>query len=362
MDNIRKTQPSPPIGVLIAQLGTPAAPTPSALRRYLRQFLSDPRVIEINRLLWWLILNLIVLVVRPKKSARLYQRIWTKEGSPLLSTSQAQVRKLQAALDRECGKNRFRVILGMRYGNPSLAAALDTLCREGVDRIVLFPMYPQYSGPTTASTYDEVCKHLLRRRVVPALHVIPPYYDHPHYLRALANSVRESLDELAWKPEKVVVTYHGLPQRYVDGGDPYYAHCASTTRALANELDWAQEEYLMCFQSRFGREEWLRPYTDEMLRTLGRQGVQRIAAVCPAFVTDCLETIDEIGEVGKQQFREAGGEELHLISCLNAREDWIEAMKEMILQETAGWRSFAQQSYLRDQETFMPSALRSKVN
>lgn len=324
-------------GVLIAQLGTPDAPTPSALRRYLRQFLGDPRVIEMNRVLWWLILHLIVLVVRPKKSAQLYRKIWTKEGSPLLVTSQAQVHKLQAALDRDCGKNRFRVILGMRYGNPSLAAAIDTLCRERVDRIVLFPMYPQYAGPTTASTYDEVFKHLLRRRVVPSLHVIPPYFDHPRYIESLANSVRESLMKLAWKPEKVLVTYHGVPKRYVDGGDPYQSHCTATTQALAAALAWGKEDYTMSFQSRFGREEWLRPYTDETLHALGKQGLKRLAAVCPAFVTDCLETIDEIGEIGKEQFREAGGEDLHLVPCLNDREDWVEAMKEIILQEVKGW-------------------------
>ena len=242
--------PQNKIGILIAQLGTPDAPTALALRKYLRQFLSDPRVIEFNRLAWWFILR-IILLVRPRRSARLYQRIWTKEGSPLLVTSQSQVQKLQLELDRDFGPDKFQVILGMRYGNPSIPSAIDTLCNEGIDRILVFPMYPHYSGPTTASTYDEAFKYALNRRVVPTLRVVPPYFENPTYIRTLAESVKESLSQLEWQPEKVIVTYHGIPKRYVDNGDPYQKHCRATTGALVKEVGWEPDDYVMGFQSRF---------------------------------------------------------------------------------------------------------------
>lgn len=324
------------IGILLAQLGTPDAPTPKALRRYLRQFLGDPRVIELNRVVWWLILNLIVLVVRPRKSARLYQKIWTPNGSPLLVTSQAQAEKLEHALNQE-HDGRFKVVLGMRYGNPSIPTALETLCRETPEGILVFPMYPQYAAATTASTYDEVYKYLPKRRYVPALRMVRPYYDHPTYIRSLADSVRESLQQLDWQPEKTVISFHGIPKRYADMGDPYPQHCEATVRALARELGWQNGEYIMSFQSRFGNEVWLQPYTDQTLAELGKQNLKRLAALCPGFVTDCLETIDEIGEIGQEQFRAAGGERLHLIPCLNDSERWIQAMKAIVLEESAGW-------------------------
>ncbi len=324
------------IGILLAQLGTPDAPTPKALRRYLRQFLSDPRVIELNRVLWWLILNLIVLVVRPRRSARLYQKIWTERGSPLLVISQSQVRQLQEELRREHG-DKFEVVLGMRYGQPSIPVAIEALCRKGVDGVLVFPMYPQYAAATTASTYDEVFKHLPKRRYVPALRVVRPYFDHSAYITTLAESVRASLGELAWQPEKILISFHGIPQRYADNGDPYPQHCEATVRLLAQELGWKDGDYIMSFQSRFGNEAWLQPYTDVTLAELGKQGCKRIAALCPGFTTDCLETIDEIGEIGQEQFHATGGEQLHLIPCLNDSERWIQAMKTIALQESAGW-------------------------
>lgn len=327
---------NPKIGVLIAQLGTPEAPTPGALRRYLREFLADPRVIEFNRLAWWFILQ-IILLVRPRRSAKLYQRIWTEQGSPLLLTSNSVVRKLQAVLDRDFSAGRFKVALGMRYGQPAIASAIDDFCQLGVERVLIFPMYPQYSGPTTASTYDAAFKALLNRRVVPAVRVVPPYFRHPLYLNALAASIRDELAKLDWQPEKIIVTYHGVPKRYVTNGDPYQLHCGTTTCALAEELGWQPDDYVLSFQSRFGSEEWLQPYTDQVIAELGRQGLKRIAAVCPAFTADCLETIDEIGHEGLKQFQAAGGEQLHLIPCLNDHDDWVQAMKQIALQELRGW-------------------------
>jgi ferrochelatase len=324
------------IGILLAQLGTPDAPTAKALRRYLRQFLGDPRVIELNRVLWWLILNGIVLVTRPKNSAKLYQKIWTPEGSPLLVVSQSQARKLDEELQRE-HNDKFEVVLGMRYGQPAIPSALDALCRKGVDGILVFPMYPQYAAATTASTYDEVFKYLPQRRYVPALRVAQPYFEHPAYIKALADSVRESLAQLTWQPEKILISFHGIPQRYADNGDPYPQHCEATVRNLAQALAWKASDYIMSYQSRFGKEVWLRPYTDVTLGELGKQGLKRIAALCPGFTTDCLETIDEIGNLGEEQFRATGGEQLHLIPCLNDSDRWIQAMKTIALQESAGW-------------------------
>ena len=339
------------IGILLAQQGTPAAPTPSALRRYLRQFLGDPRVIEMNRFAWWLILSLTVLIVRPRRTARLYKKIWTKQGSPLLVASESQARRLEAELNHESRfsdlgfikdsrceyGDGFKVIVGMRYGAPAISTAIDSLCEAGVDRILVFPMYPQYAGPTTASTYDEVYKHLAKRRVVPALRVVRPFYAHPAYINALAESVRESLNQLEWQPEKVVISFHGIPKRYADSGDPYPHHCEVTVRELARQFGWQNGEYLMSYQSRFGNEVWLQPYTDQLFADLGKKGINQIVVLCPGFISDCLETIDEIGELGKEQFREAGGERLHLIPCLNDSDRWIKAMKTIALEKMSGW-------------------------
>jgi ferrochelatase len=319
-------------GILIAQLGTPDAPTARALRPYLRQFLSDPRVIEANRALWWAILNLFVLPRRPARSAALYRRVWTERGSPLLFHTLDQARGLEAALG-----GKALVEAGMRIGNPSLAAAFDSLRRRGAERILVFPMFPQYSGTTTASIYDGVFDYLKGQRVVPTLRFVPPYHAHPAYIDALAAVAREELARLAWRPEKILITFHGIPRRYVEKGDVYPQHAGETTRLLASALGLAPEDYVLSFQSRFGREEWLRPYTDEMLGELGRSGVKRIAAICPGFAADCLETIDEIGHEGKRQFEEAGGQELKLIPCLNAHPAWIEGMARIAREELSGW-------------------------
>ena len=249
----------------------PDAPTPAALRRYLRQFLSDPRVVERNRLLWWFILRLLVLPRRPRRSAALYQRIWTRDGSPLLVISRSQARALEAELTRR-EPDRFKVALGMRYGNPSLESAVQELRDWGAERLLLFPMYPQYAGATTASTYDEVFRQLSLLRYVPALRVVPPYYAHTAYIEALAQSAQEAMTSLSPPPEKIVVSFHGIPQRFVDSGDPYPSHCEATTRSLAARAGWKDGSYLLSYQSRAGRVPWLQPYTDETLAALARSG------------------------------------------------------------------------------------------
>jgi protoporphyrin/coproporphyrin ferrochelatase len=322
------------IGVLLSQLGTPDAPTPAALRRYLRQFLSDRRVVERNRVLWWFVLRLLVLPRRPRRSAALYRRIWSRDGSPLLVTSQSQARALEAELD--CHEpERFKVALGMRYGSPSIASAVRELLDWGADRLLLFP---QYAGATTGSTYDEVFRQLSMLRFVPALRVVPPYYAHTAYIDALAQSAGEALTALPRPPDKIIISFHGIPQRYVDRGDPYASHCEATARSLAARAGWENDTYLVSYQSRAGRVPWLLPYTDETLAGLARTGVRHVMVICPGFVADCLETIDEIGHVGLEQFRVAGGETLHLVEGLNDRPRWIAAMTEIVLEQLQGWR------------------------
>jgi ferrochelatase len=320
------------LGILLGQLGTPAAPTAPAVRRYLRQFLGDPRVLEMNALGRWLLLNLIVLPRRPPRSAELYRRIWTAEGSPLLINTRAQAEGVSRALGPG-----VRVEIGMRYGNPSLGSAIGRMASEGIDRLLLFPLYPQYSAPTTASTLDETFRALAGLRAVPALRVVPPFYAHPAYVDSVAQVAREFVAGLAWRPDKVLLSFHGVPRRYVESGDPYRSHCEESARRIASALGLASGEWVLTFQSRFGREEWLRPYTDETLKALGRSGVRRLAVLCPGFISDCLETIDEIGSLGLEQFRSTGGEELALVPCLNAHPAWIAGMAHLAREELCGW-------------------------
>ncbi len=325
------------IGILVAQLGTPDAPTTSAVRTYLRQFLSDRRVVDLNPALWWLILNGIVLTTRPQKSAALYQKVWTDEGSPLLVISRNQASGLQQRLQLEGSDVEIRVELAMRYGNPSTRFALDRLCSWGAEQILLFPMYPQYSAATSASTYDEVFRELSRLRFVPALRVVPPYCDDPDYIAVLATTVRERLAALGARPDKILLSFHGIPQRYATLGDPYPDQCFATAKALAEAMAWTDDDYLVTFQSRFGREPWLHPYTDETLKKLGAQGMKNLVVLCPGFIADCLETIDEIGNLGEEQFRSTGGGDLHLVPCLNDRADWLDTMATIARRELAGW-------------------------
>ena len=329
------------VGVLLAQLGTPEAPTAKALRPYLREFLSDPRVIDLSRWRWLPILHLIVLRLRPARSARLYARIWTSEGSPLMVHSLDQTRGLQERLGE-----RYRVILGMRYGKPSIAAAVRTLMDEGIDRILIFPMFPQFSSATTGSIYDAANRAATGRRCplffdrwrqMPTLRFVPPYFDDPNYIAALKTTIAEDVAGRPSPPDRYLITFHGIPRRYVDEGDPYRAQCQVTADLLAKALDLKPDQWVSGFQSRFGKEPWLQPYTEEILRTLGGDGVRDLVAACPGFTADCLETLDEIGHEGREQFKAGGGGALHLVACLNSHPTWLDAMATIARRETAGW-------------------------
>lgn len=319
-------RPAPRIGVLLVNLGTPDEPTAPALRRYLAEFLSDPRVIEIPRLLWKLVLHGVILRTRPKKSAALYRQVWTSEGSPLLVISKQQ----QIAIQQSLGSD-YSVKLGMRYGNPSIASALRELQAEAVRKIIVLPLYPQYAGPTTGSTFDAVSNELKKWRWVPELHFINNYCDNALYIEALANSVREFIEKNG-KPQKFIFSYHGTPKRNLELGDPYYCLCIKTTRLVAEKLNLDKNDYIASFQSRFGYAEWLKPYTDETLKTLPAQGVKNIAILSPAFSADCLETLEELAVENRHVFLQAGGESYEYIPALNARDDHIFALANLIKQ------------------------------
>ncbi len=317
-------RPVPRTGVLLINLGTPDAPTAPALRRYLAEFLSDPRVVEIPRLLWLIILHGIILRVRPKKSAALYQGVWTSEGSPLLVISKQQ----QAAIQQQLGDG-YSVKLGMRYGNPSIASAMQELQKEGVRKIIVLPLYPQYAGPTTGSSFDAVAKELNRWRWVPELHFINNYCDHPLYIDALANSVREQIEKNGL-PQKIVFSYHGMPKRFLTAGDPYFCFCQKTTRLVQEKLQLDKNICITSFQSRFGKAEWLKPYTNETLENLPKEGIKNIAILSPAFSADCLETLEELMVENRHIFINAGGEKYDYIPALNDRVDHIEALVALV--------------------------------
>jgi ferrochelatase len=326
------TPPRRPPGVLLVQLGTPDAPTPKALRRYLRQFLSDPRVIEQPRLLWWFILHFFILPRRPRQSAAKYRRIWDPvTGSPLLHLTRRQTEVLQHALPG------LPVRFGMQIGNPPLADVLHDMIRDGVERLIVVPMYPQYSATTTASATDTLFKALLTERRVPAVRIVPPYYEHPAYLDAEAAVIRDELARLPWRPDHYLLSFHGIPVAYARRGDPYATHVKRTTARLVERLGWPAGSWSQSFQSLFGRDRWLKPYTEDRLRQLARQGVRRVFVAMPGFTTDCLETLDEIGYEAREAFRHAGGEDLHACPCLNDHPAWIEGMRALILEEGQGW-------------------------
>ncbi len=325
----------PAVGVLVANLGTPDAPTPRALRRYLRQFLSDPRVVELPRAPWWVILNLFVLATRPRRSARLYRRIWCAEGSPLLLISRRQAAALEHALKARVG-SPLRVALGMRYGSPSLASALGELRRRGCRRILVLPLYPQYSSATTGSTVQAVFAELARWRWIPELRTVTSYHDHAPYIAALAASVRD-----AWsadgEPERLLVSFHGIPRKTFLAGDPYYCHCQRTARLLGEVLGLPDAHLAVAFQSRFGRQPWLQPYTDVTLRRWGSEGLASVDVVCPGFAADCLETLEEIAETNRELFRYAGGGRFRYLPALNDRPDHIAALADLCLTHLHGW-------------------------
>jgi ferrochelatase len=322
-------------GVLLANLGTPDAPTPRALRRYLRQFLLDPRVIELPRPLWWTILHLAVLPTRPRKSAALYRKVWTAEGSPLLVIGRRQQAALAAELGRAAGRP-VPVALGMRYGKPSMSEALRELAAQGCRRILLLPLYPQYSAVTTGSTFDAAAEELTRWRLVPELRTVHHYFDRPAYVAALAASIDE-----AWRreppAEKLLFSFHGIPQRYADAGDPYPEHCRETARLAAERLGLPRERWVISFQSLFGKEEWLRPYTDQTMRELAAGGLRSLDVVCPGFSADCLETLEEIDEQNREIFLAAGGERYRYVPALNDRPDHVRALAELALANLREW-------------------------
>lgn len=323
------------IGVLITNLGTPDAPTPGALRRYLKEFLSDPRVVEFPRALWWLILNGIILNIRPRRSAAAYKSVWTKEGSPLALYTAKQCKKVKAKLQESYGDDLV-VAWGMRYGNPSIGKALEELLAEGARKILVLPMYPQYSGSTTGSTFDALAKDFTNRRWIPELRFVNCYHDFPPYIHALAKSIREHWDEHG-RADRIVFSYHGVPLRYLHNGDPYHCQCHVTSRLLAEDLGLKEGEYLTTFQSRFGREPWLQPYTDETLKALPEKGVKSVQVVCPGFSADCLETIEEIDMENREYFLGAGGERFEYIPALNASDEHIEAIAKLANQNLLGW-------------------------
>jgi protoporphyrin/coproporphyrin ferrochelatase len=332
-------------GVLLVQLGTPDEPTTPALRRYLRQFLGDPRVIELAparwrwldrvlppRLKWQLILNLFILPFRPSRSAAKYQLIWDPAtGSPLLHHTRRQADLLQQALPEAL------VRFGMQVGNPPLGKVVEEMLDQGIDRLIVLPMYPQYSATTTASATDVLFHALQKTRRVPALRIVPPYYDHPAYLDALTTLIQEELARLPWRPDHYLISFHGIPIRYSQNGDPYATHVKRTTAQLVQRLGWPRGSWTQTFQSLFGREEWLKPYTEEKLKELAKKGFRKVFVALPGFTVDCLETIDEIGREAREAFLHAGGEELHRCPCLNDHPAWIEAMKTLVRQEGHGW-------------------------
>jgi len=325
----------PRAGVLLINLGTPEAPTPQALRPYLKQFLSDPRVVEIPRALWWPILNLIILNIRPRQSAAKYAKIWTVEGSPLRFHTERQAKLLRGYLG-ERSKSPVEVEWAMRYGSPSVADKFRTLRERDCDRVLVIPLYPQYAASATASTYDAVGSALSRMRNVPAVRLVKHFHDHPGYIQALAQSVREYW-QTNGRGDRLVMSFHGIPRFSLDRGDPYHCECHKTARLLAEALALEPDQYVVAFQSRFGRAEWLEPYTIELMIRLGKDGAGRIDVMCPGFVSDCLETLEEIAIENKVAFLGAGGREFHYIPCLNESDSWIRALTEITLANLEGW-------------------------
>jgi ferrochelatase len=307
------------------------------MRRYLKEFLSDNRVIEWPKLYWWPILNGIVLQRRPQRSGRLYERIWNKERneSPLRTITRSQATLLATRLG-DLGP-RIVVDWAMRYGNPSIAERLRRLVREGCERLLVFPLYPQYSASTTATVNDKVFEALMAMRWQPALRTVPPYADDPAYIAGLAASMKRQLATLDWAPEIVLASYHGIPQSYFDKGDPYHCHCMKTTRLLREALGWEKDRLVATFQSRFGPEEWIKPYTDETVKALAAKGVKRLAIVNPGFVADCLETLEEIAIGNAEFFRHGGGEQFHHIACLNDSEEGMAVIEAQVRRELKGW-------------------------
>jgi ferrochelatase len=322
--------PAPKIGVLLINLGTPNAPEPGAVKLYLREFLSDPRVVEIPQLVWQPILRGIILNTRPKKSAHAYRQVWMEEGSPLAVHTRRQAERLAGTFG-----GAVIVDHAMRYGRPAIAARLDALKAQGCARILVAPLYPQYCAATTATAVDEVFRHLRHQRWLPAVRTLPPYHDDPAYIEALAASLRASLAALDFEPETLIASFHGMPQRTLELGDPYHCHCRKTARLLSEALG---RELEVAFQSRFGRAKWLEPATDTMLKALPGRGVRKLAIVAPGFAADCLETLEELAIRGRETFLAAGGTDFAYLPCLNDSEAGMKMLRVLLARELEGWR------------------------
>jgi ferrochelatase len=324
------------IGVLLLNLGTPDATDYWSMRRYLKEFLSDPRVIETPKLFWWPILNGIILSVRPKRSGANYDKIWDREAndSPLRVIARAQAEKLS---QRMAGDERIVVDFAMRYGNPSTKDRLQALKDQGCDRILLVPLYPQYSASTTATANDKAFDALKKMRWQPAVRTTPTYHDDEAYVAAIAKSITDGIAKLDFEPQTVITSYHGVPRSYLDKGDPYHCFCHKTTRLVREKLGWAPEKLILTFQSRFGPAEWLQPYTDKTLEALPGKGIKNVAILTPGFSVDCLETLEEIAMEGKESFLEAGGENYAYIPCLNDSDPGMDVIETLVRRELSGW-------------------------
>ncbi len=332
---ITNLDPKSKIGILLVNLGTPEATDYWPMRAYLKEFLSDPRVIETNRALWWVILNGIILTVRPKKSGHAYAQIWNKEKneSPLKTFSRDQAEKLSQSI----GNPNIIIDWVMRYGHPAIAQGLKRLKEHGCDKVLVFPLYPQYSATTTASVFDKVADAMKTMRWQPTLRYVPPFYDDPIYIKALAKRTNDYISSLDWIPERIFVSYHGLPQEYCDKGDPYYQHCIATTDALQSALNLDGVKLETTFQSRVGRKEWLKPYTDKTIVEAAKTGTKNILLISPAFISDCVETLEELSIGVAQEFKQAGGQNFTVAPCLNASDTSIKMLNAIVTRELQGW-------------------------
>ena len=324
-------------GILMVNLGTPEAPTAKALRPYLKQFLGDPRVVEVPRPIWWLILNGIILPFRAPKSAKAYAEVWTEEGSPLMVNNQRLADKFAASISSDLPD--ISVALAMSYGKPSIQAGLDRLKAENVQRLIVLPLYPQYSATTTGSVFDQVTTWMQNQRWFPELRFINDFYREESWLEAVADSIRHHQAEHG-KPDKLLFSFHGIPKRNLQAGDPYHCQCKFSARKIAERLGLGEDDWQVSFQSRLGRAEWLKPYTDQTLEELGHAGVKKIQVVCPGFSIDCLETLEEIAMEGKEEFIEAGGEDLQYIPCLNDSDVHVDLLTALCRKHGQGWPEF----------------------
>ena len=328
--------PARKTGLLLINLGTPDATDTKAVRAYLKEFLGDRRVIEINPVLWWFVLNGIILNIRPKKSAHAYEKIWNREKneSPLKTFTRSQSEKLGVALG---ANDKLVVDWAMRYGNPAVTDKLQEMKDRGCDRILLFPLYPQYSAATTAAAFDKVSEQMLKMRWQPTIRSVPPYYEHPAYVEAIASSLKTAMKSLRWKPDRILIAFHGLPKEYLDKGDPYHCQCQKTARLLREKLGLDKNFAQIVFQSRFGKAEWLKPYAQDTVEELTSQGVKNLLMISPGFASDCVETLEELAIGLKETFLEKGGQNFAVVPCLNDSAASIAMLQKIAKEELQGW-------------------------